>query len=51
MDILSWIAWLIIYYNQWGREGYQYQIDGPRAGQMCKADDCRLLLMAQAPKR
>lgn len=56
MDILSWIAWLIIYYNQWGQEGYVFQLSGSKQGMMCRMwgehpTDCKTVMPASAPRR
>ena len=56
MDFLSWLLWLIVYYNQWGQEGYIFQLSGSSAGRMCREwgeqpSDCRTVLAASAPRR
>lgn len=62
IDLLTYLTWLILFYNQWALEGYVYNLGQPGfdpqyRGWMCRpADgersrDCRTVLATTAPPR
>lgn len=63
IELSAYLLWLIIFYNQWALDGYQYNMGQPGfdpqyRGWMCRRSgsegaggDCRLALASTAPPR